>query len=110
SELLRRQFGRKSAADAEVAKTLDRIVRNGEAMKSMIEELLESARLESGQVELRKGPVDLRAIVVEVVERVAVASPPERIRVEAPDGLPPVQGDARSLERVVSNLLDNALK
>lgn len=90
-----------SRADTEV----DRLVR-------MVEELLELSRLESGDIPLVRRPLDVPRILGNAVERLSRQA--ERagvsVGVEVEDGLPPVSGDADMLERVVVNLVHNAVK
>jgi two-component system phosphate regulon sensor histidine kinase PhoR len=78
----------------------------------MVGELLELSRIESGELPVVKEPVSLSRIVFDAVDR--MQSQAERmgieLRVDAPETLPPVLGDAERLERAVVNLVHNALK
>ncbi|RUO94074.1 hypothetical protein D7Y11_06375 [Corallococcus sp. AB018] len=86
------------------------IIHNVEWMSTMIEELLEGSRLESGRVTLRREARDLGRFLEEVLERDVPPDARERFRLHRVDPLPPVPMDAARLERVVTNLLTNALK
>lgn len=88
----------------------DMILTNAKRMNSMIQDLVDSVRLESGQVELHKGMRDLLQLIRNIVERVGSLEERRRIRVEAPEWVPPVAIDADRLERVVVNLVTNALR
>jgi PAS domain S-box-containing protein len=79
-------------------------------MSEMVEELLEGSRLEAGQAELRREPLDLARFLEEVVDRSIPPDARERLRLEVSGPVPPVAADAPRLERVVVNLLTNALK
>lgn len=95
----------------------DRLKRSAEAiqtgarrMNSMIQDLVDSVRLEAGQLRMECVPVDLRAFVLDLEGRVAGVLDMDRVRVEIPEGLPPVSADPSRLERIFINLLSNALK
>ena len=86
------------------------IITSSQRMNTMIEELVESARLEAGQIRLNLQPIDLRSFMLDLKQRLAGTLETDRIRVEAPEGLPPVTADPDRLERILTNLLSNALK
>ncbi|WP_158624970.1 sensor histidine kinase [Corallococcus terminator] len=86
------------------------IIHNVEWMNTMIEELLEGSRLESGSVTLRRSPRDLGRFLEEVLERDVAPDARERFRLHLGTSIPPVPMDAARLERVVTNLLTNAIK
>ncbi len=78
----------------------------------MSQELLDLARVESGQMSLHPISVDLRALVeqeVEIVRPRATARNLE-IALSAPGDLRPVHADVERLHQIVANLLDNAVK
>ncbi len=79
-------------------------------MATMIEDMVDAARLETGQLHLRRAPLDMLAYVHDLKERLAGVVAAERICVQAPAELPLVLADADRLERILANLLDNALK
>lgn len=85
------------------------ITRSAWRMDAMIRDLLESTRLESGEFELHKQPRDLRQLIEETVQSL---SPEDqaRIQIETAGSIPPMPVDRDRLDRVVVNLLTNALK
>jgi signal transduction histidine kinase len=95
-----------------VQDSAEAIVTSARRMDRMVQDLVDSARLGSGQLSLGVRPVDLRQFVLDLRERWAAARvwPVERVEVEAPPDLPPVLADPDRLERVLTNLLTNALK
>jgi signal transduction histidine kinase len=78
----------------------------------LIDNLLESVRIESGQLAIRRQDVDLAQVVEDAQELVEGLFVQRRqaLRVELPAGLPLVRGDAQRLAQVVTNLLANANK
>ncbi|HEY6323173.1 MAG TPA: ATP-binding protein, partial [Thermoanaerobaculia bacterium] len=86
--------------------------RGGLRLTQLIDNLLESVRIESGQDSLRRRPVALDEVIEEAVELTAplVAQRRQRVEVTLPYPLPPVVGDAPRLVQVFVNLLANAQK
>ncbi len=92
------------------AGSAESILRGARRMNAMIQDLVESARLESGRMEMRKEPTDLLALVSEVAERVGSLEERKRLQVEVSEWVPPVSADPERIERVLVNLITNALK
>jgi signal transduction histidine kinase len=78
----------------------------------LIDNLLESVRIESGQLGIRRQPVDLAQVVEDAQELVEglLVQRAQTLSVELPADLPVIQGDAQRLVQVVTNLLANANK
>jgi signal transduction histidine kinase len=77
----------------------------------LMNELLETARLEARPVALALHPIDLRDVVrdsVRIMEPLVGVGPP--IRVVVPDTEVPVLADGNRLESILTNLIDNAVK
>jgi len=79
-------------------------------MNAMILDLVDSARLEANQLRMEPASVDLRSFVLDLQGRLAGALAMDRVRVQIPEGLPQVSADPNRLERILTNLLSNALK
>lgn len=79
-------------------------------MAVMLNELVDSARLESGTIELNREPVDLGALLRGLAARSFAG--PDRSRLQLADVLPTVQllGDRSWLERALVNVIGNAVK
>jgi signal transduction histidine kinase len=78
----------------------------------LIDNLLESVRIESGQLSIRRQPVVLEQVVEDAEALIAglLIQRRQRLRVELPGDLPVVSGDAQRLTQVITNLLANASK
>jgi signal transduction histidine kinase len=110
SQVLRqRLFGPINEKQAEY---LDDILSSGNHLLSLINDVLDLAKVEAGQVELEVAPFSLR----ETLERgvVMVREPASRrglaVALELAPDVDLVEGDERRLRQVVFNLLSNAVK
>jgi signal transduction histidine kinase len=93
----------------ETAKSIDRITQNVMFLDRMIYDLMDACTLANGEFNLRRTRFDLRALIDSVVDRSVPW--PDRHRVFADTHEPIiVSGDELRVERVIANLLDNALK
>ncbi|MGH8203156.1 MAG: ATP-binding protein [Steroidobacteraceae bacterium] len=78
----------------------------------LIDNLLESVRIESGQLGIRHQPVAIAQVVEDAQELMAGLFTQRRqaLQVAIPGDLPVITGDATRLTQVVTNLLANASK
>ncbi len=78
----------------------------------MSQELLDLARVESGQLPFRPQPVDLGAELRQEMELVRQRAEARGLvlRATVPTTLPPLQADPERLHQILDNLLDNAVK
>jgi signal transduction histidine kinase len=83
-----------------------------ERMQRLVDSLLDVAKLETGEVLISMNSVDLRPVLIEAVQRQSLTLRMRGIviEVEVPDSLPTVLIDSEKIERVLANLLDNAIK
>ncbi len=79
-------------------------------MNGIIKDLVDSVRVESNQLRLARRPVRLDALLLELVERLSAPLDTERLRVVSTESLPPVSADVDRVERILQNLISNALK
>lgn len=106
THVLRKNEDRLSEDEKEKAYTS--LLRQSERANRLITDLLELARLESGQIEIEITDVDLRAVVDSSIEAAAL---PEDVAVEryVPEGTR-VKADEFRLEEVLVNLFSNSAK
>jgi two-component system OmpR family sensor kinase len=81
-------------------------------MRGLVDDLLDLARLEAGQVALARKPVDAGELLRTCAARFAPQSEQAgvELEVEVAASLPAVMGDADRLGQVFGNLVDNAFK
>jgi len=100
----------KAGVDAMARRSVEAIVSGAQRMSAMIEDLVDSARLESGQLRLERQPVELGPFLADLLRRLKGIMEIGRVRAEIPEALPPASADPNRLERILTNLLGNALK
>ena len=88
------------------------IRRSAERMNRLIGDLLDVTRIDAGNLVLEREPLDVAALVEEVVQtqRALAEAHSLTLRAEVPDGLPSIVGDRDRLFQVFANLLGNAVK
>ena len=81
------------------------IVNQVQAMKQLVNEFRDYARLPAAQL----NPLDLNALVAEVLALYGAQQEQGRLQARLGEGLPLIMGDATQLRQVVHNLVQNAL-
>jgi signal transduction histidine kinase len=111
-ELLRERLLEAAEPAAETQSLVLSLERGGLRLTQLIDNLLESVRIEAGQTSIRSRPVALDEVVEEAVEMTEplLAQRGQTLEVDLPYPLPAVQGDAPRLTQVFVNLLANANK
>lgn len=86
------------------------IIKQAASLDRLINDLIDSARLDDRRLMLRREPVDLSDLARDIAEQVQPLSEAHPIRVEAPSA--PLVGvwDRERLGQVIQNLLVNAVK
>ena len=86
-------------------RSVDTIVNQVQAMKTLVNEFRDYARLPASQLV----PLDLNDVVHEVLGLYGSAQESGRLAAELGEGLPPIVGDSTQLRQVIHNLVQNAL-
>ncbi len=91
---------------------LESLQRGTHRLTRLIDNLLESVRIESGQLGIRRQPVALAQVVEDAEDLMSglLTQRRQALRVAIPEDLPAITGDAPRLTQVVTNLLANANK
>ena len=107
---LRMMSGRTTAESGEHARSI--VERQLTQMTRLVEELLDTARIVRGHVQLNEAVFDVRAAIERAADmsRALIAERQHEFVVSLPEQPVMVQADAARLEQVFSNLLSNAAK
>jgi signal transduction histidine kinase len=96
--------------DPEQRRTLQAIERQISQLNQQVGDLLDTARIESGQLSLKPSRQDLRAIIENCATIFRGASPRHTMRLALPDGPVTCECDPTRIGQVMSNLISNAIK
>ncbi|MCX2865515.1 DUF4118 domain-containing protein [Paucibacter sp. PLA-PC-4] len=94
-------------AGREMAQALQR---ESQRINAMVNNLLDMARLQSGAVQLRLQWQPVEEVVGSALQAMQTSLGAHRVQTELPPGLPMINLDAVLIERVLCNLLENAVK
>ncbi|HZO06065.1 MAG TPA: ATP-binding protein [Solirubrobacterales bacterium] len=97
-----------SATAEERHELSEAVVAEGQRLSRLVENLIDVSRLEAGDTEPRREPVDLAGLIE--AARASVGAGPEDVRLALDAELPALEGDAAQLERAFANLLENAVR
>jgi signal transduction histidine kinase len=89
---------------------LETITRNVLTLTTMVEDMLQAARIDSGDYAYEIGPFSLGPLVERTVAEVAQAFGGRKTVVSIPHALPLARGDEQRVWQVLTNLLSNAFK
>ncbi|MGI6212195.1 MAG: sensor histidine kinase [Anaerovoracaceae bacterium] len=93
----------------EAREQAQKIEKDAEWLHSLVENILSMTRLKDGKFTLKKEMVPLEEVVGGAIARVSEQAPEYDIEVEVPDELIMAPMDAKLIEQVVINLLQNAV-
>ncbi len=95
----------------EQRKQLEMVRRSGKHLLDLINGVLDISKIEAGQMELRKSPFDLKALVEEAAASVAPAAERKGLALKVVAPAPrPVFSDQLKVRQILINLLNNAIK
>jgi len=111
-ETLRDEYPAGAAVDHELHDMLGIALQTVRQMQQIIQDFLDLGASESGHLKLEPAPVDLNALVRQVVNNNAVHArhKEHNLTLKLDSALPLIQGDAARLAQVIDNLLGNAIK
>jgi signal transduction histidine kinase/DNA-binding response OmpR family regulator len=92
---------------------LDVINRSGEHLLSLINQVLDMAKIDAGRIVVEKTPLDLTELVSGVMDLMRMRAEEKGLEIslrEAPESCRFVEGDGEKLRQVLINLVGNAVK
>jgi len=90
---------------------LEIITQSSQRLRDLVDSLLAVSRLESGMVKFKMRKLQLSDLVLEVVKKLEPLAALKKISISQNVAkLPPVKADREELAKVLTNLLDNAIK
>jgi signal transduction histidine kinase/putative methionine-R-sulfoxide reductase with GAF domain len=91
---------------------LEMIGDNAARLVTLIDDLLDMARIEVGKIELKRTPLDLAPLIREVASalRPQLARKGQWLTFDLAHALPAILGDADRIRQILTNLLSNAMK
>jgi signal transduction histidine kinase len=100
-----------TVSPAEMLETLGRIHESGQQIHALVSNFIELSRIEAGRQVVDRRPVDVPDVLDRLVAQQAARARRKGVAMElACDVVPPVPADRPQLERILNNLLGNALK
>lgn len=103
--------GAAGSLNAEQRRFLSTIKSNTDRLTSLINDLLDISRIETGRVRFELQAVQLGEVIADVVNALATQAESKSLNLtyEVAGGLPEVMGDRDRLNQVLTNLIGNAL-
>jgi PAS domain S-box-containing protein len=81
-----------------------------ETMADIVDNLLELSRWQANRLALRAEPLNLAQVVSHMIEASSKKSDKHGLVADVPSDLPTVNADRTRIERILDNLIDNAIK
>ncbi|KPJ85928.1 hypothetical protein AMJ57_01285 [Parcubacteria bacterium SG8_24] len=107
------RFGDAGELNEEQLELLEQMHQTNERLYTLVNNLLDSAKIEQGRVALKKEAFPIESVIDETAANLAVLARKKNVRLvwEGPaKELPPVSGDADRLKQILVNLLSNSVK
>lgn len=89
--------------------TLNKVSVNVDRLNNLISELLDTSKIQSGNIEIHKDPFDIDKLIHDSVENLALATPEYNITISS-NTQATILGDELQILQVINNLVSNAVK
>lgn len=106
------QMKMETLSDAERKQYLDTVMESTTNLEKLIAELFELSQLEANQVKTNMEPFDISELANDMSNKYKLIGAARQINIQTSlsKNLPPVYADIALIDRVIQNLVDNALK
>ena len=104
------RLGKQPTSRERLERTLAIVARQIGRLDRMVGDLLDSTRIESGRLELRREPLDVRPVIGQVVELYRPVAPAHELVFVEPKEAVIADFDPTRIEQVITNLVSNAVK
>ncbi len=110
--LLRMKEGKTGQLSPKQLQYVNTIIKEINKVEKYIRSFLDIVRMEAGQISLSKELCDVNTLISELLEGLELKAKEKNIKIlkEIPDDLPLVYVDKEQLQRVIYNIIDNAIK
>jgi signal transduction histidine kinase len=96
--------------DREIHSGMEAIKHSSARMNALIQDLVDAARFSGEGMDLQIEPLHLESYLPNLVSKALVGDERGRVTIDLAAELPPVSADPERLDRIILNLLSNALK
>jgi signal transduction histidine kinase len=100
----------REAAAVDMPRLLARLETAAARATSLLKSLQDARAIESGELQIRLESLDLRDALAPIVLMLDRVSDRHPIALAMPDEAVPIEGDAERLQRVIENIISNAIK
>ncbi|MEJ7645552.1 MAG: HAMP domain-containing sensor histidine kinase [Chryseolinea sp.] len=106
------QIKHETMTEADRLQYLNIISETGKRLNKLVTDLFDLSKLDSGQVELHKESFSLQELMISATTEYQLLAAKKSIRINSQfsSGLPMVFADVAMIQRVIQNLMDNAIK
>lgn len=102
---------RRNLNESLAARAFETIQRNLDALKQLIEDVLDVSRIIRGKLRLNVATTDMKAVVMAAIDTISPAIKAKRIQLTTEiEQTGPILGDRNRLQQAIWNLLSNAVK
>ncbi len=106
------QISQGHQSDDQARRCVEIALRNCDQLEQMVEELFEFSRLESNEIKPEFESFPLRELVEDIIQKFDIKAQHKNLQLicNCPDNQPNIRADIGHINRVFSNLLDNAIR